>query len=160
MVKIFGRGKDKEREAFARELTATHVANRGQARTMRDQQQQQLNMLGRAYYLQEDENVQAVIMQYCPQLSPAFSRLNATSKIDKPRDRRLMQLLFKDLLLHLQMELAGDEDTLARSLIKALGINAEFRILDAMGGYRGKLVTEEIERTTVKVEQPKKKGFL
>jgi hypothetical protein len=99
-------------------------------------------------------------MERCPELIPAFSRMNSTSKIEKPRDRRLMQLLFEDLLLHQEMELGDEGDLEVRSLIKSLRINAEYRILDALGGYRGKLVTEEIERTHHVIEEPKKKGIL
>lgn len=160
MGRIFGRKDDKDKKEFEKTLVASHVAGRSQARAMKLTDQQQLNSLGRAYYLQQDENVQNLLMENAPYLIPAFSRLNATSKIDDKKDRRLMQLYFKDLLLHLQMELAEDGDAVMRSLIKALGINAEYRILDAVGGYRGRLVTEEIERTTVRVEQPKKKGIL
>lgn len=162
MVKLFGRGKDKNREAFVQQVTATQVAARGQARAIQSQTQQ-LNSLGKAYYLQQDENVQDLLVKYCPQLGPAFSRLNATSQIKKQKDRQLMQWLFKDLLLHMEMEIHEDSaeaDAMARSLVKSLRINAEFRILDAWEGYRGKLVVEEVEKTTVTVEEPKKKGFL
>lgn len=159
-MKFFGRGDDKEKKAMQTNIISSHVAGRAQARGMGAHEALRRESLGRGFFLQEDEQVDYILREYCPYLIPAFSRLNATSKIDRERDRRLMQLYFKDLLLHLQMELAEDGDAVMRSLIKSLGINAEYRILDAMGGYRGRLVTEEIERTTVRVEQPKKKGFL
>ena len=159
-MKFFGRGGDKEKETrqFHRDIAIAHMQTK--ANTMNLSNQQQLNSLGTAYFLQQDENVLKVIMEECPELIPAFSRMNATSKIEKPRDKRMMQLYFKDILLHLEMELGDEGDIGDRSFIKSLGINAEFRILDAMGGYRGRLVTEEIERTTHVLEQPKKKGIL
>ena len=69
-------------------------------------------------------------------------------------------LCFIKGLHHQEMDLGDEGDIATRSLIKALRINAEYRILDALGGYRGKLITEEIERTTHVIEEPKKKGIL
>lgn len=158
MVKFFGRKNDKETKELHSSIVSSHVAGRAQARAMTPHDELRRRSTG--FYLQEDEQVDFILREYCPYLIPLFSRLNATSKIDNKRDRRLMQLKKNDALLHLQMELAEDGDSVMRLLIKALDGFGEYRILDAMGGYRGKLVTEEIERTTVKVEQPKKKGFL
>jgi len=154
---LFGRGdKEKEEAQFRRDVIVAHT----QARANNPLLKQQIDSMGSAFFLHQDEQVVKLIMDQCPELMPAFSRMNATSKIEKPRDRRIMELFFDDLLLHQEMEL-GDEGNLeTRSLIKALRINSRYRILDALGGYRGKLVTEEIERTTHVLEQPKKKGIL
>lgn len=122
--------------------------------------QQQLSSLGTAYFLQQDENVLKVIMENCPELIPAFSRMNATSKIMKDRDREKFELLLEALLLRLEMRALRDDDYESRNFIKSLRIYGRFRILDAMGGYRGELVTHEVERTTHIIEEPKKKGIL
>jgi len=158
MVKWFGRG-DKDEKEFEKSLVASHVAGRAQGRAMDPQRALRRESLGRAFFLQEDESVDYILRNYCPELIPAFSRLNATSKIDKERDRRTLELLYEILLLRRKMEIPDDEIA-QHGLIDGLGIYAKYRILDAMGGYRGRLITEEIERTTVSVEQPKKKGFL
>jgi len=161
MVKLFGRGdKDKEEKQFTRDVTATVVGGRAQARTMR-MDQQQLNSLGRAYYLQADEDVRDLLMGFFPELIPIFSRLNATSFISSKRlrDKTILYLDIKNILLECEMELDEDDSNyeLKRAILQSLDPYAQFRLFDAVDGYRGKLVTEEIDRTTVKVEQPEKK---
>lgn len=157
-MRIFGRGRQEEEARAQRrhEVAVAHTANR----QMNMSSKQQLDSLGRAYYLQEDENVLHVLQEQCPELLPAFSRLNATSNIENPKDREVMQLRYEDLLLHQEMDLGDEGDIETLSLIKSLRINGEFRIMDAIKGYRGRLVTEEIEHTTHEFVEPKKKGIL
>ena len=159
-MRLFGRDPEKEREQreFHHNIVTAHTANRAAQTGIPNKQM--IDSLGTAYFLQQDENVVNVIMQYCPELIPAFSRLNATSQIKEHRDRRLLELRLEDILLHKEMELGDEGDVETLSLIKSLRVFGVYRILDALGGYRGKLVTEEIERTTHVIEEPKKKSIL
>ncbi len=157
-LKWFGRGSEKERDAaqHRHEIMVAHT----QSRQMNLSTKQQLDSLGRAYYLQEDENVVQAINRYCPELIPAFSRLNATGNIDNPKDRRLMELRLEDLLLHQEMDLGDEGDVETRSFIKSLRMYGIWRIMDAIKGYRGTLVTNDVERVTHEFVEPKKKGIL
>ncbi len=137
-------------------IAGAHLASKA---NMQMSNRQQIDSLGTAYFLQEDEKVLQVIMTYCPELVPAFSRLNATSKIEKPKDRRMMELHLEDLLLHAEMQMGDEGDIEDRNLLRSLRIYGKYRIMDALGGYRGKLVTEEIEKVHHSFEEPKKKGF-
>jgi len=159
---ILDRGKkERERQREFRENYGLATASgRSQARAMSIPDRQQINSLGRGYFLQQDENVLALIFSKKPDLFPIFSRLNSTSKIEKDRDRELLELYLEDAILHEEMHLEDDEDPAERQFLKALRYFGRFRILDAMQGYRGKLVTEEIEKTYVQTEPPKKRGIL
>jgi len=164
MVKIFGRGKEeKERQAqFSRDITSAHIQGRSRARAMNITDQQQLNSLGRGYFLQQDENVLNLILTCFPSIMPIFSRLNATSRLIDKRERRKLALDIENVLHEERMELDEDDEnySLKMGLLNSFDIYATYRLADAWEGYRGKLVTEEIERTTVQVEQPKKKRLL
>ena len=157
-MKLFGRG-DKEKEAsvqYRRDMVVAHTQNRANNPLLK----QQIDSMGSAFFLHQDEEVVRLIMTHCPELIPAFSRMNATSKIMKDRDREKFELQLEALLLRLEMRAMRDDDGESRNFIKALRIFGTFRILDAMKGYRGELVTHEVERTTHIIEEPKKKGIL
>lgn len=162
MVRFFGRDKEeKQRQREFREhLELAKAAGKSQGRAMNERGREQIQSLGRAFFLLKDENVLNLIAQYKPELFPIFSSLNPTSKIEKDRDRELFELYLDDVILHEEMTLGDNAEPPELQFLKSLRYYGRFRILDAMQGYRGKLVTEEIERTFVHTTEPKKKGIL
>ena len=161
-MKLWGKGKEeRERQReFTQNVELARAGGKAQARAMLPNRQQ-INSLGSAYFLQDDENFLGLIFQFFPQLYGFFSRLNSTGQIRSERERERFELLLEDAILHEEMHLKKDEAFFfKKQLLKGsyyYGIN---RISDAWEGYRGKLVTEEIERTYVQTEPPKKKGLL
>ena len=127
---------------------------------MSTQTRQQINSLGETYFLMEDQNVLQLVLQNKPELFPVISRLNSTSKIEDRRDRELLELYLEDMILHEEMNLDQDADPSQLQFLKALRYYGIFRILDAMKGYRGELVTEVRERTLIETAERKKKGWL
>ena len=162
-MRLFNRGKEeRERQReFTQNIQLATAGGKAQARAMTKHDRQQIASLGPAYFLHDDENFLGLLRTYFAQLYGFFSRLNSTGQIRTERERERLELLLEDAILHEEMHLPKDElFFLKKQMLKGAyyyGIN---RISDAWEGYRGRLVTEERERTYVHTEPPKKKGFL
>ena len=121
---------------------------------------QQIKTLGPAHFLMEDHYVLQLVFANKPELLPVISRLNSTSKIEDKRDKELLELYLDDMILHEEMNLEEDENTAQLQFLKAFRYYGFFRILDAMKGYRGTLVTETREKVYVETAEAKKRGWI
>jgi hypothetical protein len=147
MVKLpFGKNKEKEKrdEEY---LETQGLTETGRPSSSTPLPQEYLASLGTSYYLLMDEDVHGMLKRNneLKGLLPAYSHLNRTTKIT-PKQAELLKLDYDFvILIH---ELNMDEDayeTTLWSTLEGLQIYGANMISDAIEGWRGKLVTEQIK---------------
>jgi len=121
--------------------------------------------LGRTIYMVYDPDVQDTFVDdkkpILNSMLPAFSFLNRTTNIDE-KEKRLLQLEYEQLKILAELGMK-EEDYETRGWLEqeAFGIYAMGIMNDAEGGWKGKLLTEQIKKIITELRQPeKKRSFL
>lgn len=117
--------------------------------------------LGRSVYMIHDPYVHAAFADdnnpLLKTMLPAFSFLNRTTNIEKD-EKELLTLQYKRLMILAKLTMKEDEyNTKWWLQQEAFQIYAMGILNDAEGGWKGRLVTEQIRKIITELRQPEKK---
>jgi len=118
-------------------------------------------ILGQTFYLLKDDDLKLCFKRF-PEYSlllPALSHLNRTSNLSSIEAEVLKRRikLAADIILFTKKE--ADISLEEVAFIKSLLVYASCAMQDAIGGWRGRLVTERIRTYRVETPTERKKGF-
>jgi len=155
MVKIFGRRK-KEPDPDE-QFQQNQALNQGNIMS-----EEVRASLGQSVYMVHDPYVHEAFRdkdnELLETMLPAFSFLNRTTNIDKA-EKELLFWQYKRLMTLTRLTMKErDYNTKWWLQQEALQIYAMGILNDAEGGWKGKLVTEQIRKIITELRKPEKKG--
>lgn len=154
----FFRGKDSSRVEYERALVTTTTA--GETNKPSDPASDYIEMTGKMGYMVMDEIVIKILSEN-PYLQPLlflFSQLNSTGKLDK-HQAELKRIRLEKIITMMRLTMpeamyeANGYETLAT--VRMFGHD---RINEAVDGWKGHLVTEQVKKIEVRTPH-EKRGF-